>query len=775
MIDDSHVELDRDTINVIFQKYIVMNTRNIITLIVLVSVRMLLAVDDTFAQTTVKVGSLYYNLHGNEAEVTNKSGGEERSGQYYTESAYSVPSNINYNGLNYKVTVVGAYAFGSYSVYSHLYPFYASQNIVTITLPNSIKTIGKFAFGNCGNLTNINMPDSLETIGEGAFEYSSLTEVVMPATLKSIGTGAFLGCNILRNIYYVGINAPQGWYATSKTYVPDSVEYSNPGHTINNAHVIPMISFAKDTFEYTGNAPTTTWKNNVEGYSVKFNMPTLNSEIGNYKILIPATFTNGSTSFSVNIVYRYSISPKKVIGNLIYYLYGDSADVLSVVNPSANKAYNVPSSITIGSHTFNVIEIRDSAFFGSKASSITLPSTIEKIGAQAFGDCTNLEEIFIPKSVKEFASSPSYRVSGNPFEGCGNLKRIYYLGSTPPLNWVATTKTYIPSKSVYGTPTYKINSYSITEMVTFNQNTFTYTGQQPAPTWDNNVDNYSANASVPILNSKAGTFDAIIPFTFTNTNKSFEADIPFSYTIKGATLRVKANNAFKSYGEENPTFTVTYEGFVNGEKENVITVKPTVTTSATRESGTGNYTLYVSGGQADNYEFKYTNGTLTITKAYQQLTWDQNLNGIASYSQVRLDAVSSSGLPISYALDNDTVASLYKVGDYTYLDCFHDGKVTISAQQTGGDNYNPSPKLYKTAYVGIASGIKDISIIDGGNGYVTIADRRITISGLNNKEEAAIFTLSGALVYSGNNGSVTVAPGIYIIKVGGYVKKIVVK
>ncbi len=722
-----------------------MNTRNIITLIALVSVYMLITVE-AFAQTTVYVGGLYYNLYGEEAEVTHSHSYNSCGRKDYTESKYTVPSNIIYNGLKYKVTSVGTRAFGS------TYVDQASQ-ITAITLPNSIKTIGEDAFCNCQHLTSF----------------------CIPASVTIIYNRAFSKCNLLRSIYYLGENAPTGWYATSKTYVPDSVEYSNPGHTINNAHVIPMISFAKDSFEYTGNTPTTTWKNNVEGYSVQFNMPTLNSEAGNYKVLIPATFSNGERTFSTNIVYRYTISPNKVIGDLVYYLHGDSADVLSVVDKNTNADYDIPSSITIGSHTFNVSVIRDRAFYGSKASSITLPSTIEKIGAQAFGNCTNLEEMFIPKSVKEFASSPSYRISGNPFEGCSNLKRIYYLGSTPPQNWVATTKTYVPSKSAYGSPTYRINSYGITEMVTFDQSTFTYSGQAPTPKWNNNVDNYRANASVPIINSKVGTFDAIISFTFTNTNKSFEADIPFSYTIKGATLRVKADNAFKSYGEENPTFTVTYEGFVNGEKENVITVKPTVTTSATRDSGTGNYTLYVSGGQADNYELKYTNGILTITKAYQQLTWEQNLNGIASYSQVRLGAVSSSGLPISYALDNDTVASLYKVGDYTYLDCFHDGKVTISAQQTGGDNYNPSPKLYKTAYVGIASGIKDISIIDVGNGCITISGRSITIYGLDNKKVAMIFTLSGALVYSGNNGSVSVAPGAYIIKIGGYVKKIVVK
>ena len=65
-------------------------------------------------------------------------------------------------------------------------------------------------------------------------------------------------------------------------------------------------------------------------------------------------------------------------------------------------------------------------------------------------------------------------------------------------------------------------------------------------------------------------------------------------------------------GEENPSFEITYNGWKNDENEDVLKVKPTATTSATAESAPGVYAIVVSGAESENYDFVYTNGTLTV-------------------------------------------------------------------------------------------------------------------------------------------------------------------
>jgi len=86
-------------------------------------------------------------------------------------------------------------------------------------------------------------------------------------------------------------------------------------------------------------------------------------------------------------------------------------------------------------------------------------------------------------------------------------------------------------------------------------------------------------------------------------------------TITKKVLTATAVNASRTYGATNPTFLITYSGFVNSEDVTVIDVLPIATTSATVTSSVGTFPITVSGGTDNNYSFSYVSGTLTITKA----------------------------------------------------------------------------------------------------------------------------------------------------------------
>ncbi len=88
-------------------------------------------------------------------------------------------------------------------------------------------------------------------------------------------------------------------------------------------------------------------------------------------------------------------------------------------------------------------------------------------------------------------------------------------------------------------------------------------------------------------------------------------------TVAKAPLTVKADNKVMKEGDAVPKLTVTYNGFKNGETEEVLTVKPTASTTATSESAPGSYPITVGGGEAQNYELTYQDGTLTVTEPDQ--------------------------------------------------------------------------------------------------------------------------------------------------------------
>jgi BspA type Leucine rich repeat region (6 copies) len=73
--------------------------------------------------------------------------------------------------------------------------FASANNLTSITLPASLKSIGDYAFEYSG-LTSITLPAGLRSIGDYAFYFSGLTSISLPASMVSLGAGVFGGTNI---------------------------------------------------------------------------------------------------------------------------------------------------------------------------------------------------------------------------------------------------------------------------------------------------------------------------------------------------------------------------------------------------------------------------------------------------------------------------------------------------------------------------------------------------------------------------------------------------
>ena len=95
------------------------------------------------------------------------------------------------------------YAFNNYktdpaSAYSVLQ---AKPEVKSIVMPDSVTSIGNYAFYGCSSLTNITIPDSITSIGNNTFyNCSSLTDVAVPNGVTSIGDHAFSRCSGLTAI-----------------------------------------------------------------------------------------------------------------------------------------------------------------------------------------------------------------------------------------------------------------------------------------------------------------------------------------------------------------------------------------------------------------------------------------------------------------------------------------------------------------------------------------------------------------------------------------------
>ena len=81
------------------------------------------------------------------------------------------------------------------------YAFYGCSNLTSVTIPNTVTSIGNYAFRECSSLTSVTIPNSVTSIGLEAFAYcSSLASVTIPNSVTSIGNYAFYGCSNLTSV-----------------------------------------------------------------------------------------------------------------------------------------------------------------------------------------------------------------------------------------------------------------------------------------------------------------------------------------------------------------------------------------------------------------------------------------------------------------------------------------------------------------------------------------------------------------------------------------------
>ena len=128
---------------------------------------------------------------------------------------------------------------------------------------------------------------------------------------------------------------------------------------------------------------------------------------------------------------------------------------------------------------------------------------------------------------------------------------------------------------------------------------------------------YSISDDSQVLN--AGVQKVNLVFTPADVNYS-AIETMVDVEIKKVLLQVSVANATKAYGTENPDFSLSYDGFVNREDSDDLTIKPTGISLADKTSILGNYDITISGGVSTNYSFEYGSGTLEIEKGTPEVT-----------------------------------------------------------------------------------------------------------------------------------------------------------
>ncbi|MBE6958151.1 MAG: leucine-rich repeat domain-containing protein [Ruminococcaceae bacterium] len=310
-------------------------------------------------------------------------------------------------------------------------------SLTSITIPNSVTSIGDGAFSDCSSLTGITIPDSVTSIGNRAFYYCTrLTSITIPDSVTSIGSSAFSDCTRLTSITIpasvTSIGSSAFSYCTSLTSItiPDGVtsiaNYAFSDCTKLFRITIPdsVTSIGDGAFSDCTSLTSITIPASVTsiGSSAFYSCTSLTS------ITIPASVTSiGSYAFSSCTSLNYT-----QYGNY-YYLGNDSNPYLylaKALDTGIKECEIFSQTRFIGSSAFSgctrltsvvipasVTSIGSSAFSGcSSLTSITIPDSVTSIGNDAFRDCTSLSSVAIGNGVTSIGSSA--------FRNCTRLTSI---------------------------------------------------------------------------------------------------------------------------------------------------------------------------------------------------------------------------------------------------------------------------------------------------------------------------------------------------------------
>ena len=313
---------------------------------------------------------------------------------YYSHNFYINDQEIKDLVIPNNVTSIGNYAFEDCSSltktnytgdiagwcnikFGNIYanPIYCSHNfyindqeIKDLVIPNSVTSIGDYAFSYCTSLTSVTIPNSVTSIGRKAFSNTSLTSITIPNSVTSIEEGTFYHCTSLTSIT-----------------IPNSV-----------------TSIGGYAFQYCSSLTSVTIPNSVTSIGRNaFYDTSLTS------ITIPNSVTSiGDKAFA----YCSSLT---------------SVTIPNSVTSIGYEAFHGCSKLTSVTIPNSVTSIEESTFsYCTSLTSVTIPNSVTSIGRWAFSGCSKLTSVTIGESVTS--------IGKEAFSYCTSLTSVTCEAVTPP-------------------------------------------------------------------------------------------------------------------------------------------------------------------------------------------------------------------------------------------------------------------------------------------------------------------------------------------------------
>lgn len=292
-----------------------------------------------------------------------------------------------------------------------------------------------------------------------------------------------------------------------------------------------------------------------------------------------------------------------------------------------------------------------------------------------------------------------------------------------------------------------ISELKITVKVTNANQSATYNGAEPTINTDTTVTLTDNGASAPSFVSNellfsvtketgvnAGTYTltpsaepksgySVDNYDITPTNGTF--------TINKAALTVTANSENITYGDDKPTFSVSYSGFVNNENESVLGGSLVLECGYVRYGNVGTYSITPIGLTSGNYAITFESGRLKVSK--KQISAKISLLSDSIYVTDHVLTVANPSVEFSGLVNGDTLTVTY---------------TAVNNETTVATPLTDSTTLEKGVYTvnAVFSGDK------AGNYDITVTAAKLTVKEYDGTvTKVAVPVAKTGLVYNASN------------------------
>lgn len=323
---------------------------------------------------------------------------------------------------------------------------FESTGLKTLTLPESVTSIGMWAFADCAKLEQVSFPASLTSIDGCAFENcTALTAVTLPKRLTELGNDVFENCSALKSVWIpkslTNINGfGDGCFAgctaltdiTFETGITKIADHQFDGSPIKSITIPGTVTtIGSSAFSDCANLtaidlPTSVTQ--IDAYAFEkctgltaVTLPKHLRELG------PDAFAGCTALKSVFIPLslQTASSPFRKCTALTDVTFEDGRTKLpnTLLEDSGIRQLTVPQTVTT---------IGYSAFSGcTQLTAITLPAGLWELGSEAFKGCTALTGVALPDSLTA--------LSHGAFENCTSLTAVEFPAGITPFSWSSSS------------------------------------------------------------------------------------------------------------------------------------------------------------------------------------------------------------------------------------------------------------------------------------------------------------------------------------------------